>query len=243
MITAEKQAAVQINFAALALDGYLTPDTMRGELAEEYRLLKRPLLTTANGLNDPTLRYGNPILITSALPGEGKTFTAFNLAMSIALELDKTVLLVDSDITRHSLTGLAGLNDTLGLTDVLLDEHLDLADVILSSNVPKLKLIPAGRTHRDATELLASKRMQTMVRELSERYNDRIVLFDAPPLLTTSQAIVLTNLMGKILVVVEEGKTPQHIIQEAVSLLGKNKAIGMVLNRCVHLFTRNYYYS
>jgi protein-tyrosine kinase len=240
--TPEIKAKHQLNFKALARAGYLTPNTMQGDLAEEYRLLKRPVLMNANGRQDAQLKYGNLILITSALPREGKTFTSFNLAMSITLERDNTVLLIDSDLTKRSLTGLVGLNDALGLTDVLLNPQLDLRDVIVSTNVPKLSLIPAGQTHRDATELLASEQMQAMACELSARYSDRIVLFDAPPLLVTSQTIVLTTLMGQILVVVEEGKTLQHVIQEAVSLLDEDKVIGMVLNRCRRSSGSKYYY-
>ncbi|NTX00111.1 MAG: AAA family ATPase [Geobacteraceae bacterium] len=237
----EIKAKLQLNFKALARAGYLTPNTMQGDLAEEYRLLKRPLLMNASGKQDEQIKYGNLIVITSALPGEGKTFTALNLAMSIALERDSTVLLIDSDLTKRSLTGIVGLNDALGLTDVLLNPQLGLHKVIVDTNVPKLRLIPVGQIHRDATELLASEQMRAMTHELSGRYSNRIVLFDAPPLLSTSQTIVLTNLMGQILVVVEEGKTLQPVIQEAVSLLDEDKVIGMVLNRHHRLFGSKYY--
>ena len=117
----ESKAKLQLNFKALAGAGYLTPNTMQGDLAEQYRLLKRPLLMNASGRQDAQLKYSNLIVITSALPEEGKTFISLNLAMSIALERDNTVLLIDSDFTRRSLTGLVGLNDALGLTDVLLN--------------------------------------------------------------------------------------------------------------------------
>lgn len=237
----KSEAKLQLDFKSLAQEGYLTPNTMRGDMAEAYRLLKRPVLMNAKGKDDMQIKYGNLILITSALPGEGKTFTAFNMTMSIALERNNTVLLVDSDLTRHSLTSLVGLNDAPGLTDVLLDPQIDLGDIIVSTNVPQFKLIPAGHPHSDATELLASKKMHAIACELSARYSDRIVLFDAPPLLPTSQAIILTTLMGQILVVVEEGKNSKAIIQEAVSLLDENKIIGMVLNRCHRLFGSKHY--
>ncbi|MFO1431832.1 MAG: XrtA-associated tyrosine autokinase [Candidatus Competibacteraceae bacterium] len=244
-----KKTSLELNFRALARAGYLTPATMHGDLAEEYRLLKRPLLLNANAEGNEKLEYGNLIAVTSALPNEGKTFTAFNLAMSIAMELDKTVLLVDSDLIRRSLTHLVGLDKALGLTDVLLDPHLDLGDVIVNTNIPKLRLIPAGRTHRHTTELLASEQMQILTAELSARYDDRIVLFDTPPVLTTSQASVLAALMGQILMVVAEGKTSQYAIEDAIERLDvdEDKVIGMVLNRCRHSSSRDvygdYYYS
>jgi exopolysaccharide/PEP-CTERM locus tyrosine autokinase len=240
-VTPEIKVKAQLNFKALARAGYLPPNAMQGDLAEEYRFLKRPLLMNASGNQNEKLKYGNLIVITSALPGEGKTFTSLNLAMSIALAQDNTVLLVDSDLRKRSLTGLVGLNDALGLTDVLLNPQLGLHNVIIDTNFPKLRLIPAGQPYRDATELLASEQMRAVACELSRRYNNRIVLFDAPPLLASSQTIVLTNLMGQILVVVEEGKTLQTVIQEAVSLLDEDKVIGMVLNRSRHLFGSKHY--
>lgn len=246
--TASK-ATIELNFEVLAQAGYLIPATMHGDLAEEYRLLKRPLLLNASVRDEEKLEDGNLIAVTSALPNEGKTFTAFNLAMSIAMELDNTVLLVDSDLIRRSLTQLVGLDNALGLTDVLLNPQINPGDIIVNTNVPKLRLIPAGRAHRHTTELLASEQMQILTAELSARYDDRMVLFDTPPVLTTSQAGVLTALMGQILMVVEEGTTPQYAIEDAIERLdvAEDKVIGMVLNRCRHSFGKeihgDYYYG
>ncbi len=232
---------LQLNLKALAQAGYLTSDTMQGSLAEQYRLLKRPLLRNANSRHENRLESGNLIAVTSALLGEGKTFTALNLAMSIAIERDTTVLLLDSDLIARSLTCLVGLDDALGLTDILLDPQISLQDVIFLTNVPHLRLLPAGHSHANATELLASERMSDVVRELSARYNDRIILFDTSPILATSQATVLTYLVGQILVVVEEGKTSQHVIQDAIALLDQQKVIGMVLNKSLGLSSSKYY--
>jgi len=232
----------RLNFNALTKAGYLTPDAMQSRLAEECRRLKRPLLVTASDRNAP-VQNRNLIAITSALPGEGKTFTTFNLAMSIAIERDVTVLLVDGDLAGRSLSRLVGLQRAPGLTDVLLDARISLRDVIVNTNVPKLRIIPAGRVYRDVTELMASEQMRDIAGELSARYSDRVVLFDAPPLLATSQAIVLTAFAGQILVVVDEGKTPQQAIQQAVSPLDKNKLIGMVLNNCRRSSSHKYYES
>lgn len=224
---------LELNFEILARAGYLTPTTMRENLAEEYRFLKRSLLPNIDLIEAPLNKCDNLIAITSALPGEGKTFTSFNLAMSIATALDATtVLLIDCDLVGRSLTNLVGLADAPGLTDLLLDPQIDLYDVILHTNIPKLRLIPAGRICHDAIELLASERLRSMTHELSARYRDRVILFDTMPLLLNSQILLLTSLVGKILVVVEEGKTPQKRIKEAVSLLDQGKAIGMILNKC-----------
>jgi exopolysaccharide/PEP-CTERM locus tyrosine autokinase len=238
----EAKSELQLDFRALARAGYLTPDAMEGELAEQYRLLKRPLVNYANTRDVARLEYGNLIAVTSALAGEGKTFTAFNLAMSIAMERDISILLVDSDLVARSLTHMLQLDDSPGLTDILVDSQVNLREVIVGTNVPKLRLIPAGQINPHPTELLASEQMRVVVSELSARYSDRIILFDTAPLLTTSQAIVLDALVGQVVVVVEEGKTPQHVVQDAVSLLGKNKVVGMILNKCTGSSNRGYSY-
>jgi receptor protein-tyrosine kinase len=222
---------IELYWKKLARAGYLTVDTMQGELAEQYRHVKRPLLSFASGRIDTSLKNANLIAVTSALRGEGKTFTAFNLAMMIAIEQDLSVLLVDGDLIARSLTQLVGLDAAPGLTDVLVKSGVGLSEVIVGTNVPKLNVLPAGRVRRNTTELLASEQMRYVVRELSERYSNRIVLFDTAPILLTSQAMVLDSLVGQALLVVEEGQTPQVAIQDAVEMINKDKAIGLVLNK------------
>jgi exopolysaccharide/PEP-CTERM locus tyrosine autokinase len=186
----------------------------------------------AFGKTPVPVERSNLVVVTSALPNEGKTFTSINLAMSIAQERDTTVLLIDSDLIQKSVTRFFGLEDVEGLTDVLLDSGKDLSTVIGRTNVPRLRILPSGRGHPEATELLASEQMERLAAELSARYPDRIVLFDSPPLLATSQAAVLADWVGQILVVVEEGRTTQPAVQEALDLLSPDKVIGMVLNKC-----------
>jgi exopolysaccharide/PEP-CTERM locus tyrosine autokinase len=234
---------LRLDFKVLSESGFLTPDTMSCPLAEEYRHLKRPLLTNAIGRGEVPIDGANLIAITSSLPGQGKTFTAFNLAMSIAMERDVAVLLVDADLIGSGLTRRVKLQGRPGLTDLLLEPQIRLHDVIVNTNVPNFRILPAGRHFRDVTELLASERMRDITTELSARYRDRVVLFDAPPLLATSQAMVVTTLTGQVLVVVEEGKTPQRAIQQAISLLDENKIIGMVLNNCLRSSKKRYYES
>ena len=232
-----------LNFERLKAQGYLTPHSAQSQLAEEMRLLKRPLLRNAFGKGAAPVRYGNLISVTSALPGEGKTFTTLNLAMSMAMELDTTVLMVDADVIKPSLTRLLGLEEEQGLIDVLVHPELDLGSVIVPTDLPKLRVIPAGRRHAHSTELLASEQMEQLAIELSERYPDRVIVFDAPPLLVTSQAGVLSQLAGQILVVVEAGRTPQSAIKDAIAQLDKDKVIGMVLNKGRRAFGTEYYYG
>ncbi len=239
--TATGKPACLIDFGELKQLGFLSPSDRRSRQAEEYRMIKRPLLNNAFGKGAGLVDHGNLIMVTSAMPGEGKTFTSVNLAISMAMEQDFTVLLVDCDDLRCSTSKLLGVDEHIGIVDVLQDPELELGDAILSTSLPRLRVLPAGRSLGHTPELLASERMQRLVRELSERYGDRIIIFDSPPLLATSQATVLAQLMGQILVVVEAGKTPLQAVQDSVAQLDMNKAIGMVLNKSPEVFKSDYY--
>jgi len=230
-----------VDLSGLANQGFLIFGRGAHHLAEEYRMVKRPLLMNAFGKGAAPIEYGNLIMIVSALAGEGKTFTTLNLAMSIAMERDTTVLIVDSDVGKSTLTKLVGLDGRLGLTDILQKSDVRMSDVIIDTDVEKLKIMPSGQHCVNPTELLSSERMRGLARELSERYTDRVILFDSPPLLNTSQACVLSQPMGQILLVVEAGKTTQNAVKEALSLLPTNKVIGLLLNKySSSLFSSDY---
>ncbi|HEU4373041.1 MAG TPA: XrtA-associated tyrosine autokinase, partial [Telluria sp.] len=187
--------------------GMVTAAGGRTLLVEDFRIIKRPLLKRAFAERDGNAPPGNLIMITSSLPGEGKTYCAINLAMSIAMELDHTVLLVDADVARPSILRTLGLPAQRGLMDLLLDDKMDLSDVMLRTNVDTLSILPAGTSTARATELLASQTMSAFVTEIANRYPDRIVIFDSPPLLLTSEAHVLATHMGQIVLVVESETT------------------------------------
>lgn len=230
-----------LDLDALQRAGFVTPRKAHTRVAEEYRLIKRPLLMNAFGKGAAVVENGNIVVITSALPGEGKTFTSLNLAMSIAQERDSTVLLIDADMVERTLSKQLGLGDAMGLSDLLSDESLDVAEVIVSTNVPSLRIVPAGTPRGGLTELLTSEQMERLVRELASRYDDRVILFDTPPLLATSQAQVLADLAGQTLLVVREGRTPPSAVEEAVDLLDEDKVVGLVLNNCSRLSSGSYY--
>lgn len=220
-----------INLAKLRQLGMIIPDGERSQIAEEFRLIKRPLLKNAFNQNAETVHNGNLIMITSALAGEGKTFCAANLAMSIAMELDHTVLLVDADVARPALPKYLGLETGRGLLDVLLDDKLDLADVLLRTNVAKLSILQAGSRHKRATELLASQAMSDLLKEIARRYPDRIVIFDSPPLLLTSEAHVLASQMGQIVLVVAAESTTQQSIKEALRQIETCDIVNLIYNK------------
>jgi exopolysaccharide/PEP-CTERM locus tyrosine autokinase len=221
---------VELNLERLGAIGMVVPNGASTPIAEEYRLIKRPLVQNMSGQAESTLEHPNLIMVTSALPGEGKTFTAINLAMSMVMEMDHTVLLVDADIPKPSLQRVFDIDVDRGLIDVLLGDA-DLSDVLLTTNVPKLRLLPAGRPHSHSVELLASEAMRNLLRHISERYPDRIVIFDCPPLLVTSEAGILADLMSQIVLVVEANETPQEAVKEALSQLDESKYVGLVLNK------------
>ena len=230
----------------LGLEGFISPQTERSRTAEEFRMIKRPLLQRAFSGEAALGERPNVIAVTSSVAGEGKTFTSLNLAISIAMELDRTVLLVDADLANPGLSRLLGAQDLPGLTERLLDDKVSLKDLLLRTDVPKLTLLPAGRRHRRSTELLASNTMKGLLDEVATRYPDRVVLFDSPPLLATSEASVLAEQAGQVCLVVESTTTPQFLVKEALGLLRHQDRVSLVLNKTRDELLsgrRGYYYG
>lgn len=222
---------VQIDLAQLATKGIITPDAPRSQVADEFRVIKRPLLTNALGKGAEPVKNGNLIMVTSALPGEGKSFTAVNLAMSIAMEMDNTVLLVDADVSRPSILNILGLPPANGLMDVLRDKSIDFGSVMIKTDINKLSVVPAGTSNLHATELLASDSMVKLLNEIATRYSDRIIIFDSPPLLVTTEARVLASHMGQVVVVAEAQRTSHAAVKQAVALIESCPVVLMVLNK------------
>ena len=222
---------VELDLGRMRELGMVTAAGGRTNLLEEFRIIKRPLLKRAFAERGPKDNPANLIMITSSLPGEGKTYCAINLAMSIAMELDHTVLLVDADVARPSVLRTLGLPAQRGLMDILVDDTLQLPDVILRTNVDTLALLPAGATSNAATELLASSTMAAMLTELANRYPDRVIIFDSPPLMLTTEARVLASHMGQIVVVVEAQTTTQHAVKESLQQLEGMSNVNLVYNK------------
>lgn len=213
--------------------GYLIDTGSRKSIKDEFRQIKRKLLNNAFGSGAKLLDAPNLIMVSSAKPNEGKTFVSINLALSIALEQDKTVLLIDADVLRPSVTRELGTPQTEGLIEYLLDDEKEVSDIIFNTNIDNLKLIPAGEPHHLSNELLASEKMATLANELATRYPDRIVIFDCPPLIGVTETLVLANLMGQALVVVEESKTSIANIKAATEHLNEDLAVGIVMNKAI----------
>lgn len=234
---------ITIDMDALVASGIVSPNAPRSQIADQYRVVKRPLIKNAMGKGASLIKHGNLIMVTSALPGEGKSFTALNLAMSIATELDNTVMLVDADVARPSVMRMLGLPNGPGLLDLVLDESADLSSVLLKTNIDKLTILPSGSPHPRATELLASDAMIRLLEDIATRYSDRIIVFDSPPLLPTTEARVLATHMGQIVIVVHAGKTLQSEVRQALATIESCPVKLLLLNKANTLFKGGYGYG
>jgi receptor protein-tyrosine kinase len=233
IVKKEPKEQIILNGDRLNERGFIYSPDSTHHIQEEFRHIKRKLLNNAFGLAAKTLHNSNLVMVTSSNPNEGKTYIAINLALSIALEQDKTVLLVDADVLRPSLHRELEFESKKGLLEYLLAEVSSLSDIIYSTNINNLKLIPAGKPHHLTNELLASERMEKLAKELAERYPDRIVIFDCPPILGVTETPVLSDLVGQAIVVVEESKTKTDDVTRAVSQLNKDIATGLVMNKTI----------
>ncbi len=234
---------VDLDLNAIAASGLLVPSQTATLLASEFRVIKRPLLENAMGKSSSPIHNGNLIMVTSALPGEGKSFTAINLAISIAMEMDNTVMLVDADVARPTVLSMLGLPPAKGLLDVVTANSLDISDVLLRTNIDKLSILPSGTQHQQATELLASDAMVRLLDDIAKRYPDRIIIFDSPPLLPTTEARTLATHMGQVVIVVQAGETSQGVVKDALSTIAACPLKMMILNQATQPVSERYGYG
>lgn len=238
---------IEIRVAELRSAGRLAPEALAHQTEEEFRRIKWPLLSAIFGREGAVRAGNNVVLVTSAIPGEGKTFNALNLALSIAREPDLEVLLVDGDVAQPALSSSLGVSGRPGLTDLVVDERLDPADFIHPTSVERLHFLPAGSRRDNSPELLASARMASVIEGLSRRSTPGVVLFDSPPVLATNEAQVLSRYAGQILMVVMADSTEQRVVTEALALLDRSKPVSAVLNRVepslVSRYYSHYYYG
>jgi receptor protein-tyrosine kinase len=239
--TSVPSRSIDIDFRRLGSRGFVTPDMATSQIAEEFRIIKRPIIRNAMGRGGAKVRNGNLVMVTSALPSEGKTFTSLNLALSMATEIDTTALLVDGDVSHPSIPALVDAPHGPGLLDLLTRDDLDFADCLIKTNIDKLSLLPAGTRHRRSTELLASEQMASLLREMASRYPDRIIIFDSPPLLATTEARVLAGNMGQIVMVVAADSTSQHSVTQALATIEGCEVVMMVLNKASRTDVGAYY--
>lgn len=221
--------------------GLLAPLDHAIPVADEFRRIKRPLIDNVLRKSPDSLELMNLIMVASAMPGAGKTFCSVNLAASMTLERELSVLLVDADVAKPHISSAFGLAGRPGLMDILEDETLSVDQVLVRTDLNDMQVLPAGREHAQSTELLASERMESVMRELATRYPDRMIIIDSPPLLVTSEAPALARSVGQIALVVESGVTTNQEISESLELLDRSKAINVILNKSMHSQPGGYY--
>ncbi len=236
--------SVEVIRESLREAGFIAPEEEEQQIIDQYRQIKRPLVAHAFGKRATKIEGGHLILVSSALSGDGKTFSCINLALSMSSEQDRSVLLIDGDVAKAHVSRLFGIDDQPGLTDLLQrDSKLDLNDVILNTDIEGLSLMASGRMNKYTTELFASNRMERLIKALSAQDPNRIIIFDSSPLLSTSEARVLTTLVGQIVLVVCAGKTPRNAVLQALDLIEEGKAVNLVLNQARNTSSDGYYGS
>lgn len=251
----EKRVCNKSNARFMTLPAVTSPKT-RVELTDSSKLKKRLIF---GGLaNDPisdifrvlrlkVLKHlrasgASTIAICSANPGEGKTLVAANLAASLAMDINHTVLLADVDLRRPSLQSLFGLSCGLGLSDYLL-RNATIPECLVSPGIDRLVLLPAGAAINNSSELLSSPMMLRLTKELKSRYSNRIVVYDLPPLLPSDDGAVLLEQIDASILVVEDNKTPKHDIEQVLDALKEHELIATVLNKSRYPQKRYHYES
>ena len=231
-VPAEPQ--ILIDRQALRAAGYLPDASQERRFADEYRHIKRKLLSatfaapTGKRKHLPSPRL---IMMASALPGDGKTFTSINLSASLAQEKEGSLVLVDGDVAKRQLSQVLGVAKRPGLLDALADPAIDVVDLILQTDRPGLSILPAGSSQDDATELLSSGRMKAVANRIIERTPRTIALFDSSPVLVTSESLALAGAVGQVVLVVRAGRTPRHAVVDAVESFSEDIPLGLVLNQ------------
>jgi protein-tyrosine kinase len=211
----DMKAALENRCVAMLPD---TPET------EPYKILRTRVLHRAQE------KHGNTMMITSALPGEGKTLTSINLALTFARHFKQTALLVDCDLRNPSVHRYLGLPGEKGLVDYLLD-GVNISDLIIWPGIEKITILSGGKPFPESGELLGSPRMKEVLVDMKDRYPDRYVIFDVPPVLSAADALAFAHLVDHVILVVQAGKTPLPDVKKALDLLPQEKVLGIVLNR------------
>lgn len=223
--------------------GCLAPEDQLQRAVDEYRRIKRPLVANAFGKQKKLIKNGRLIAVTSSVPDEGKTYTSVNLGLSLAREMDYSVVLVDADAIKGDLTKVFGLEENSGLMDVLLNRTLNVNDAMVHTDLGNLSILPIGGITEHSNELLASDLMRALITELLAEDESRIILFDSPPVLASPEATVVTSYAGQVVMVVEAVKTPKDFVFAALENFGDTQAVNLVLNKAHRSIGLDPYYG
>lgn len=239
----QPQAEIVLPRARLRDLGMLPPDGHERVIAEQYRKVKRPLLSRTLELNAVPNSCARALMITSALPGDGKTFTSLNLALSLALERDFTVLLVDGDVAKRDLTTALGAQGHPGLLDLIADNQRRVDECTLRTDQPGLLFMPSGAPRPTAPELLGSARTRAVIEQTLQQYPSVLMLFDSPPVLLTSEAPALRTAVGQVVMVVHAGVSLRQSVTDALHVLGTSRPVSLLLNQAAPRLGQGYGYG
>jgi protein-tyrosine kinase len=231
---------IELDRDFLRRSGLAPLPTAERRLTSEYRAIKRGLLAS---MTRTSANEGKSVMVASAVPGEGKTFTSLNLALSLAAERDWTVVLVDADSAKQHLSSVFGMREQRGLLDVLSEPSLSLVDVMFRTSVANLNFISAGQAPEASTELMASARMAAVLQQLFHEDPRTIVVFDSSPLLLTTDSRALADAADQVLLVVRADSTPRASVTDAIAALGEGHQVGLVLNEYQGTALQQDYYA
>jgi exopolysaccharide/PEP-CTERM locus tyrosine autokinase len=227
----DPEKLVKVDRELLRSQGFIVPGAPPTSLSEEFRLIKRQLLLSAlGGPGGTAIERGQLILICSAQPNEGKTFSSVNLALSMASETEIEVVLVDADVAKPEILSTLGLPGGPGLMDALANPTLDVEELLIHTDIPNLSVLPAGLQTNNDTELLASDRTGKLINRLIENKPRRIILFDSAPALAASPASVLALHVGQCVIVVRADQTTESALRDTMSLLDACPRLQFMLN-------------
>jgi exopolysaccharide/PEP-CTERM locus tyrosine autokinase len=232
---------VEFDVERLRASGHMPPEHAQRQSDEEMRRIKWPLLNSLAGRGGSAPARNNVILVTSAEPSEGKSYTALNLAISMVRDREIRVILVDGDVAQPGITPTLGLEGAEGLNDVLEDPAMDINQVIYRTTVDGLFFVPAGKWNERSPELIAGSRMPQIIEDLGNRVGNGIVILDSPPLLATNEAQVATQYVGHVLMVVRADQTEQRAVLDALALVDKSVQVSAVLNGVEASLLSRYY--
>lgn len=242
-VAAPPRKKVALDLAALRAAGGLPPVESERRMSGEFGRIKRPLVERATSESGGTGGLARTVLITSAVPGEGKTFIALNLALSLSRERDYHVLLIDTDVARPHLSQMLNIRSEQGFLDSLRNPAIDVEHLIQDTDFPGLTILAVGTQSDRDSELLASRQMTELMARLVAADERRLIILDSPPLLYTNEARELTNAVGQVVLVVRAGVTPHQVVFEAISLLGEGRPASLLLNQVPPSSAHGRYYG
>ncbi len=243
---ADSSRALRVDRAALRLAGLLPEEARERHLIDQFRTIKRPIMQRLKSMaatSQPS-DVAQSLLVTSALPRDGKTFTCINLALSVARERDASALLIDADVATPNISRVFGVEQEPGLLDALFDESIDVEKLVRPTDLAGLFVLPVGNEREQSTELLSSARMKAVMARMSALDPRRLLLFDSAPLLMSNDARSIAQMVKQVVLVVRSGITPQNAVKDAIATIEREKLTGVVLNQNdLRSFNRQYGYG